>query len=419
MRSDTLLKRRLLVRLVLLVTALVVGIGVTVAIHEARRQHDLAQKNLMSLSSALASEVARQVMWDDRIALHRVLGELVRTYPEVQYAFILRDKGPLVHTFARGVPPGLLRPTQRDDAGIWTFRDTTGAVLYDVSKPIPGVSASLHIGLGRDQIYQFLIPLLWRIVLLVALGILLGGLLSWVFAGWATREVERLTGDLRTSREFMQSIMDSMPFPLMVVGRNFEILHANRAMQENAGGFPSGTADPCHGVLQDREEPCEACPHSVVLATGVPVTVEQTRSLAIGEKRILEVSASPILDDQGSVTSVIKTIHDITERKQNEADRLQRVKLEGVLEMAGAACHEVGQPLQSLMALAYWQKQHTDPEDPSRECVDNILSEVTRLGEMVNRIMRITRYEPREYLQGLTIVDIEKSSSPAGEQGDS
>ncbi len=31
---------------------------------------------------------------------------------------------------------------------------------------------------------------------------------------------------------------------------------------------------------------------------------------------------------------------------------------------------------------------------------------------MVNKIMSITRYEPREYLKGVTIVDIEKSSGP-------
>ena len=37
----------------------------------------------------------------------------------------------------------------------------------------------------------------------------------------------------------------------------------------------------------------------------------------------------------------------ITENKRAEEERLTRKKLEGVLEMAGAACHELNQPLMS------------------------------------------------------------------------
>ena len=44
-------------------------------------------------------------------------------------------------------------------------------------------------------------------------------------------------------------------------------------------------------------------------------------------------------------------IADALWRKQAENDRLEREKLRGVIEMAGAVCHEMNQPLQELFLL--------------------------------------------------------------------
>ena len=408
------LRRKLLLGLFLLVSTLAVGIGLTISIHEVASQRVHAQKTVRSLSVALASEIARQVMWDDHIAMHKVLSEIVRSYPEVEYALVMRGEKPLVHTFTRGVPRGLLLHARDGKGGRrWTFRDAGGEVFHDISTAMPRVGASLHVGLSEDAVDRGLTPLLLRIAVLVLAVIFFGAGLSAVFARWATREVDRLTADLRASKEFLQSVMDSMPFPLMVIGKQFEVLHANRAMEDHVGGSFSGVPAPrCFAFLHDRETPCDVCPHATVLATGAPVTIEQSRCCGEQAEQVFELSASPLFDHEGQVESVIKTIHDITERKKTEQNRLRRVKLEGVLEMAGAACHEVGQPLQSLMNLASMLQRQTDEDDPRREKVDRTMAEVHRLGEMVHRIMRITRYEPLEYTQGVTIVDIEKSSTP-------
>ena len=223
-----------------------------------------------------------------------------------------------------------------------------------------------------------------------------------------------MTRNELTSREFLQSVLESMPFPIAVIGRKLEVLHTNKAMRELAGmDRPDEAAGlPCHSLFHDREESCESCPHRIVLATRAPVVVEQCSSRAGRPERITEVHAAPLLNSAGEVEAVIKAIHDITERRRAEDEQLRRVKLEGVLEMAGAACHEVGQPLHNLMLLAGMLGRCVPPEDPGHKILKEIQAEVQRLGDITGKIMRITRYAAKEYLEGITIVDIDGALEP-------
>ncbi len=258
-----------------------------------------------------------------------------------------------------------------------------------------------------------LMALLQRMAMVVAGAVVLGGLMAAAFARWANRKVERLTADLQASKDFLQSVMDSMPFPVMVLNRGYEIIHVNHAMDELAGGdVPCGQGARCHEELASEVAPCEVCPHGQVVASRMPVTFEKTHGVDGEKTRSLEMSAAPVLGEDGEVEYVIETIRDITDRKQVEEEQMHAAKLEGVLEMAGGACHELGQPLQALMNMAGVLKRKTDEDDPRYPVIVSTGQEVARMGDLIGKIMRITRYEPVEYLRGTTIVDIDKSSNP-------
>ena len=98
-------------------------------------------------------------------------------------------------------------------------------------------------------------------------------------------------------------------------------------------------------------------------------------------------------------------------RKQLEEERFQRERLEGVLEMAGAACHELNQPLQILLGYSHLLSESLPKESPLSEEIERIKKSVDRLGEITRKIMHITRYETKEYIEGSKIIDIDKASS--------
>jgi PAS domain S-box-containing protein len=111
---------------------------------------------------------------------------------------------------------------------------------------------------------------------------------------------------------------------------------------------------------------------------------------------------------------VLCAIRDITDRKEAEAERMQREKLEGVLEMAGAACHELTQPMQSLLGYTELIRLQISPQDPLYEKTLKIREQVERIAAMTAKLMGITKYETRHYAKGRRIIDIDKASQNYG-----
>lgn len=97
-------------------------------------------------------------------------------------------------------------------------------------------------------------------------------------------------------------------------------------------------------------------------------------------------------------------------RRQLEEERLQRERLEGVIEMAGAACHELNQPLQTLVGYSHFLLENLPEDSPVFMEVQKIKKSTDQLGEITHKIMHITRYETKEYIGGSKIIDIDKAS---------
>ena len=118
----------------------------------------------------------------------------------------------------------------------------------------------------------------------------------------------------------------------------------------------------------------------------------------------------PIFGRRGKIDKLAIYSNDITDRKKSEKERLQKEKLQGVLEMAGAACHELNQPLQIMSGYHELLKKGI-LDDHSLIANLNIIGEqIEKMGEITKKIMKITKYETKPYAHGSTIIDIDKSS---------
>ena len=91
----------------------------------------------------------------------------------------------------------------------------------------------------------------------------------------------------------------------------------------------------------------------------------------------------------------------------------EREKLQGVLEMAGAVCHELNQPLQSVSGFSELLLMNMETSDPNCERLKIIKTGIERIGELTQKIMKITRYRSKNYMNGKSrILDIDKASQP-------
>jgi PAS domain S-box-containing protein len=102
--------------------------------------------------------------------------------------------------------------------------------------------------------------------------------------------------------------------------------------------------------------------------------------------------------------------NDVTEKLSAEADRVQKDRMKGVLEMAGAVCHELNQPMTVVSVNTEIISENMD-KDQLREKLLVIKDEIRKMSKITRKLMHITRYETREYLNGHIILDIDKSVS--------
>ena len=81
-----------------------------------------------------------------------------------------------------------------------------------------------------------------------------------------------------------------------------------------------------------------------------------------------------------------------------------------VAELAGAAAHELNQPLTSVMAYAELLKRRLEPETAPYSAAEVIFNEAERMAEIVRKIGRITKYETKSYVGRARILDLDCSA---------
>jgi PAS domain S-box-containing protein len=81
-----------------------------------------------------------------------------------------------------------------------------------------------------------------------------------------------------------------------------------------------------------------------------------------------------------------------------------------VAELAGAAAHELNQPLTSVMGYAELLRRRLDPGTPQHHAAEIIVSEAERMAEIVRKIGKITRYETKSYVGAARILDLDRAS---------
>jgi len=140
------------------------------------------------------------------------------------------------------------------------------------------------------------------------------------------------------AHDHIQNVIDSIADPFMVIDLNHRIVLANNAVEEATGGLdPVEAGLTCHGVSHHSDSPCDSaehpCPLRQVVATGQPVTVTHTHYDAKGRTSFVEISASPVFDENGEVIQIIVACRDITKRKMTEeALRENEQKLASIIE---------------------------------------------------------------------------------------
>jgi diguanylate cyclase (GGDEF)-like protein/PAS domain S-box-containing protein len=169
-------------------------------------------------------------------------------------------------------------------------------------------------------------------------------------------------------RTFLQHVIDGIDDPITVISLDYRVLRVNNAAMHIAQVQNLDHDNICcYQLAHQREQPCSGddhpCPLQMVLQTRMPCKVIHKHISEAGVKRKYELSVNPLFNEQGEITCVIETLHDITEH----LDLLDELK-ERELSYAHLAHHDIltGLPNRLLFADRLCQAIHVSHRNQTK-----------------------------------------------------
>ncbi len=159
---------------------------------------------------------------------------------------------------------------------------------------------------------------------------------------------------------------------------------------------------------EDRQE---VLAHHRARLEGQPLPQNYRLRITDGGGRTRWLEASGVVVEWEGRPAVLSFLSDVTQRQQAEETRAMGDRLQAAIETAGAACHELSQPLQALWSQLELLLFKLEPENALRPGLEAALEQVGKLAAITQRLNRITHYRTKEYLDEARILDLEKSSS--------
>ncbi|HED14706.1 MAG TPA: EAL domain-containing protein [Gammaproteobacteria bacterium] len=191
------------------------------------------------------------------------------------------------------------------------------ASLLDIADDFPGLS---WLVVGNTPVETFFekIPGYLGGFVLLAIGFVrwMPGLRQLQHEIILRSEAELITDEQRV---FLQSIIDAMPDPLMVISLDYQILLQNQASAERLpGSEPVPTEMTCHWLSHRRSQPCDkagrACPLREVQRSGATVTIIHQHLDADNKPYTVELTASPFRNSEGELVGIIESARNISDR---------------------------------------------------------------------------------------------------------
>ncbi len=161
--------------------------------------------------------------------------------------------------------------------------------------------------------------------------------------------VAGLVGEVRTQRERLETVINSIDDGIVVLDPERKILAANDAFLLRAASSRDQVLGCC--CYQMQSGPCNLsdCPTLECLRSGA-------RQVRICERRTgdhtvawEEIHASPILDASGHLAQVVEVWRDISERRAAEAKLAESHRLASVGVLASGFSHELNTPLATVL----------------------------------------------------------------------
>jgi PAS domain S-box-containing protein len=226
--------------------------------------------------------------------------------------------------------------------------------------------------------------------------------------------------ELVKTKEFLERVIESSVDAIISADMKGRITLFNRAA-ERLTGYVAGDVVR-HMNARDLYPP-DAARHIMRLIHarehGGPGRLESFRTDLLGREGVLVpalISAALIME-RGEPIGSVGVFTDLRDKLRMEAQLVEaqeelrtREKQALIAELAGAAAHELNQPLTSVLGYAELIRRRYADAAAVQSAAGIILQEAERMADIVRKIGKITRYETKTYVGAAKILDLDRST---------
>lgn len=212
-------------------------------------------------------------------------------------------------------------------------------------------------------------------------------------------ELKTAHNEIESGQKFLQSVIDGISDSIVVIGTDYQI----KLMNSTAKRFSlddSAFEGPlyCYQANHKSNKPCnlngEECPVSSVLKTKMQVTLIHTHTDKDGAQYKYEILASPVLDENNEIVSIIEISRDITNRLLLEETRrklderlLTEQKEQSIVTLAGGIAHDFNNILMGVLGNAELLQMELPPDSRYKDFTKNIIASSERMAALTKQLL--------------------------------
>jgi two-component system sensor histidine kinase PilS (NtrC family) len=211
-------------------------------------------------------------------------------------------------------------------------------------------------------------------------------------------ELNLKTRDIKVLRDLNKIIVENISSGIITVSSEHQVLLANRAAEKILGVTNlmgkniESLFSQFRTLVQDRTSSKDR-------------RLELKYILPNGERVILGLSASPLLDDHDNTNGYIIIFQDLTEVVRLESSMRRQEKLAAVGKLAAGIAHEIRNPLASISGSIQLLKTMLTLTTPDQiKLMDIMLKEIDRLNSLITEFLDFVRPDEKK----LDICDLDK-----------
>lgn len=205
---------------------------------------------------------------------------------------------------------------------------------------------------------------------------------------------KQVEAELCQAKEEWEQTFNAMDDIVTLQDQDLRIIRANRA----AGKFLEMPVDSlvgryCYELFRGTTDPCPGCPELLSLYNRRPHTSEIYHP---GMGKTLQVSALPVLGEDGSCRALIHVARDITAQKEIAAELQHARKIEAIGTLAAGVAHDFNNILTGILGYAQITLLEKTLDSSVRENIAQIIEMGKRGAGLTRQLLAFSRKQTME-----------------------